>query len=83
MSRKIGINEHINKETGRQVLEIIHLVVLVQPVCFDVGLTAFFNIPSISLFNKFAQFEYCSLMHFCSHMFIVLCIFILPRGGDK
>jgi len=22
-------------------------------------------------------------MHFCSHMFIVLCIFILPRGGDK
>ena len=37
----------------------------------------------ISLYNKFARFEYCSLMHFCSHMFIVLCMFILPREGDK
>jgi len=22
-------------------------------------------------------------MHLCSHMFIVLCMYILPRGGDK
>ena len=36
-----------------------------------------------SLYNKFARSEYCSLMHFCSHMFIVLCMFILPRKSDK
>jgi len=35
-----------------------------------------------SLYNKFARSEYCSLMHVCSHMFIVLCMFILPHGGD-
>jgi len=41
-----------------------------------------FTICDIQIYNKFAWFEYCSLMHFCSHMFIVLCMFILPRGGD-
>ena len=43
----------------------------------------FFDMSPFSLYNKFARSEYCSLMHCCSHMFIVLCIFILPPRRDK
>jgi len=45
------------------------------------------NVKVLQLFPIFSlqqvRSEYSSLMHFCSHMFIVLCMLILPRGGDK